>query len=121
MNKNLLKYSNAENCPVRNILDRFGDKWSMLVLLILSEEDILRFNQIHKSIGTISQKMLSVTLKNLEADDLVIRKVYPEVPPRVEYKLSSRALTLIPHIQNLVGWANEHFDEIKNARSSYTK
>ncbi len=121
MNKIPEIYSDAERCPVRNILDRFGDKWSMLVLLLLSDVEVLRFNQIHKAIGNISQKMLSVTLKNLEADGLVHRKVYPEVPPRVEYQLSERAITLIPHIRGLVDWANEHYREIETSRSGYGK
>ena len=118
MKKNI-NYSEVEVCPVRNILDRFGDKWSMLILLILNDEDELRFNQLHKTIGTISQKMLSVTLKNLEADGLVKRKVFPEVPPRVEYKLSERAKTLMPHIEGLVGWAKQNFAEISASRKEY--
>ncbi len=122
MMKNIFeKYNDAGNCPVRNILDRFGDKWSTLVLLILSESEVLRFNEIHKYISTVSQKMLSVTLKTLEADGLVKRTVYPEVPPRVEYALTKRGKSLIPHIRGLVKWANTHFDEITATRSAYEK
>ncbi len=121
MKKNLLKFSDIEHCPIRNILDRFGDKWSILILLILSEEGTLRFNQLHKIIGSISQKVLSTTLKKLEADNLVIRKIYPEVPPRVEYSLSSISVTLIPHLKNLEEWADEHFNEIKDSRTRYKK
>ena len=117
--ENLEKYSDVENCPVRNILDRIGDKWSMLVVLILSEEKVMRFNEIHKHIQTISQKMLSVTLKSLEADGLLIRTVYPEVPPRVEYQLSERGTSLIPHLQSLVIWANENFEEIQHSRAEF--
>ena len=117
--ENLYKYSDVENCPVRNILDRIGDKWSMLVVLILSEEKVMRFNEIHKHIQTISQKMLSVTLKSLEADGLLIRTVYPEVPPRVEYQLSERGVSLIPHLQSLVIWANENFEEIQHSRAEF--
>ncbi len=119
--ENLKKYEDVENCPVRNVLDRFGDKWSMLILLILSEEGLLRFNKIYKYIGTISQKMLSVTLKTLEADGLVNRTVYPEIPPRVEYQLSDMGKSLIPHIQNLVDWANERFIDIKNSRAEFKR
>ncbi len=121
MEKKLINFSETESCPVRNILDRFGDKWSMLILLVLDQEEVLRFNQIHKSIGSISQKVLSTTLKKLEADDLVVRKIYPEVPPRVEYNLSKMAKTLLPHIKGLVQWANEHFDEIQKSRNIYSK
>ena len=119
MKKKSIDYTDTESCPVRNILDRFGDKWSILILLILKQEEVLRFNQLHKMIGSISQKVLSTTLKKLEADGLVIRKIYPEVPPRVEYCLTSRSLTLIPHIQELVNWANENIDAIKTSRAAF--
>lgn len=112
----LEKYANADQCPVRNVLDRFGDKWSMLVLLLLAEYDTLRFNEIQRCIGTISQKMLATTLKSLETDGLVKRKLYPQVPPRVDYSLTSRGKSLIPHLQGLVKWADEHMKEIKKSR-----
>ena len=113
------KYSNSESCPVRNVLDRIGDKWSMLVMLLLSEEEVLRFNEIHKYIESISQKMLSVTLKGLEADGLVDRTIYPQVPPRVEYKLTERGRSLLPYITNLVDWANANIADIKKSRLEY--
>ena len=119
MKKKSIDYTDTESCPVRNILDRFGDKWSILILLILKQEEVLRFNQLHKMIGSISQKVLSTTLKKLEADGLVIRKIYPEVPPPVEYRLTSRSLTLIPHTQELVNWANENIDAIKTSRAAF--
>lgn len=118
--QNLKKYSDIENCPIRNVLDHIGDKWSMLVLSILNEEGTLRFNQIHKTIGTVSQKMLSTTLKRLESDGLLVREVFPEIPPRVEYQLTERGKSLIPHINNLVGWAVENFDGIKDSRLTFT-
>lgn len=117
----LKKYADASKCPVRNVLDRVGDKWSMLILLLLSETEVLRFNEIHKSIDTISQKMLSTTLKTLEADGLVERKVYPEIPPRVEYRLSERGKSLIPHLQSLVQWANVHIDAIRDSRARFDR
>ena len=116
MDNILKKYGNAEQCQVRNVLDRFGDKWSMLVLLLLAEYDTLRFNEIQRCIGTISQKMLATTLKSLENDGLVKRKLYPQVPPRVDYSLTSRGTSLIPHLQGLVKWADEHMKEIKKSR-----
>ena len=118
--QNLKKYSDIENCPIRNVLDHIGDKWSMLVLSILNEEGTLRFNQIHKTIGTVSQKMLSTTLKRLESDGLLVREVFPEIPPRVEYQLTERGKSSIPHINNLVGWAVENFDGIKDSRLTFT-
>lgn len=117
--KKLEKYGDAEHCPVRNIVDRIGDKWSMLVLLLLDEEDVLRFNEMHKTIGTISQKMLAVTLKSLEADGLVTRTVYPQIPPKVEYALTPRGKTLVPHLHELVGWAKDNMEHIKVSREHF--
>jgi len=113
------KYNNVEDCPVRNVIDRIGDKWSMLVLLVLEEAEVMRFSDIHKTIETISQKMLTVTLKALEADGLVSRTVYPQIPPRVEYQLTERGKSLLPHLHSLVGWAVENIDDIKESRKSY--
>lgn len=103
-------------CPIRNILSRLGDKWSMLVLITLKANGTMRFSDIHKTIGDISQRMLTVTLRTLEADGLVLRKVYAEVPPRVEYNLTETGKTLMPHIQNLIDWAVEHTPEILENR-----
>ena len=97
------------NCPVRNVLCRLGDKWSMLVLITLNANGTMRFCDIHKTIADISQRMLTVTLRTLETDGLVSRKVYAEVPPRVEYELTERGKSLIPHIEGLVDWEpNRH-------------
>lgn len=115
------KYSDIENCPVRNVLDRIGDKWSMLVLMLLSEEKVLRFSGIQKLIETISEKMLSVTLKSLEADGLVGRKVFPEIPPRVEYHLTERGKSLIPHLHSLAEWANDNMSSIRKSRKKFER
>ncbi|MDR2956531.1 MAG: helix-turn-helix transcriptional regulator [Prevotella sp.] len=105
------------NCPVRNILSKLADKWSMLVLITLHSNGVMRFGDIHKTIGDVSHRMLTVTLKSLEADGLVTRKVYAEIPPRVEYDLTETGTSLIPHIQELVQWASDHLDEITKSRS----
>ncbi len=120
MDENILKkYGNAENCPVRNIIDRLGDKWSVLVLMLLEESKVLRFNEIYGYIQTISQKMLAVTLKSLEADGLVKRTVYPQIPPKVEYELTERGRSLLPHLHQLVSWANSNMDEIRKSREAF--
>lgn len=106
----------AENCPVRNVLCRLGDKWSMLVLVTLSANDTMRFSDIHKTIDDISQRMLTVTLRTLEADGFISRNAYAEVPPRVEYHLTEMGKTLMPHIESLVNWAIGHMDEIMTSR-----
>ena len=101
-------------CPIRNVISRFGDKWSMLVLFMLhrSETGILRFNEIRRLMTDCSQKMLSQTLKNLEQSHLVHREVYPEVPPRVEYSLTDTGKSLMPAIMALIEWGKEHFNEV---------
>ena len=101
-------------CPIRNVISRFGDKWSMLVLFLLhnSETGILRFNEIRRLMTDCSQKMLSQTLKNLEQSHLVHREVYPEVPPRVEYSLTDTGKSLMPAIMALIEWGQAHFKEV---------
>ena len=101
-------------CPIRQVVSRFGDKWSMLVLYMLhtSETGVLRFNEIRHLMTDCSQKMLSATLKNLEQSHLVHREVYPEVPPRVEYSLTETGRSLMPAIIALIDWGKEHFDEV---------
>lgn len=102
-------------CPIRDVLSRLGDKWSMLVLTTLNANGTMRFSDVHRSIADISQRMLTVTLRTLEADGLISRTVYAEVPPRVEYTLTETGESLMPHIQNLVDWAmNCSPDILKN-------
>jgi DNA-binding HxlR family transcriptional regulator len=107
------------NCPVRHVLDRIGDKWSTLIILVLGDSGVMRFNEIGSAIGDISQKMLTTTLRNLEADGLVSRKMYQEIPPRVEYELTELGRSLLPLIRQLEIWASEHFQTIKRNRNRY--
>lgn len=108
-------------CPIRDILSRLGNKWSLLVLVTLNANGTMRFNQIHKTINDISQRMLAVTLRTLETDGLIGRHVYAEVPPRVEYYLTDTGRSLIPHIQGLVDWALEYMPGILRNRKSFTE
>lgn len=117
--KNLKDFHPDDNCPIRDILSRLGDKWSMLVLVTLSSNGTMRFSDIHKTITDISQRMLTVTLRSLESDGLVSRKVYAEIPPRVEYQLTGTGESLMPHIQNLVNWAVEHTPVIIRNRTAF--
>lgn len=100
------------DCPIRNILARISDKWSMLVLFTLNQSAFMRFNTLQKNIPDISQKMLTVTLRALEEDGFVKRQVYAEVPPRVEYSLTDRAISLLPHINSLISWAKDNMNAI---------
>ncbi len=89
----------------------------MLVLCVLSENDATRFNAIGKAIPDISPKVLTETLKSLEADGLIARKIYAEIPPRVEYSLTKLGQSLLPLIGDLVTWAISNFDEITSNRT----
>lgn len=108
------------NCPVRQVLDRIGDKWSTLVILLLGDSAVMRFTAISNAIGDISQKMLTATLRNLEADGLVSRRMYSEIPPRVEYELTALGKSLVPLIRALEVWADENFQTIKKNRKRHT-
>ncbi len=106
--------SSYMSCPIRQVISRFGDKWSMLVLYMLNESDtgVLRFNELRQLMTDCSQKMLSQTLKNLVQSNLVNRKVYPQVPPRVEYSLTDTGRSLMPLLTSLVDWAQNHFSDV---------
>jgi len=107
-----------QDCEVRQILDRIADKWSLLVIALL-DETTLRFGELRREIDGISQRMLTVTLRNLERDGLVERHVYAEVPPRVEYRLSALGRTLLESVQSLVRWTEENQDRVASARQSF--
>ncbi len=107
-------------CPIRNIIARIGDKWSILVLLTLDEtKQPMRFKALEAAIPDISQKMLTQVLRDLEADGLVLRHAYAEVPPRLEYELTDRSRSLLPHIHNLVGWALDNLSDIVKDRKAF--
>lgn len=101
------KNSIIEICPVRNVIARFGNKWAMLVVLVMNENgNNVRFNELLRLIPDISSRVLSSTLKTLEADGLVARKAYAEVPPKVEYSLTETGLSLVPIILELTACAS---------------
>lgn len=117
--KRMKNFHHEGICPVRDVLSRLGDKWSMLVLITLKANGTMRFSDIARSIGDVSQRMLTVTLRHLETDGLVERCVFPEVPPRVEYTLTQMGQSLMPHLENLVAWAEEHEEVILSRRAGY--
>ena len=119
MNRNELRDALYPNCPVRNVLSRVGDKWSMLVLFTLEANERQRFKELQRNIPDISQKMLTATLKMLEADALILREAFSEIPPRVEYSLTDKGKSLLPLIDNLLVWASENMDDIIEARKNY--
>lgn len=108
-----------EICPIRNVVARFGDKWSLLVLCIIDGEGTVRFNELGRLIPDISTRVLSGTLKTLEADGLIDRKVYAQVPPKVEYTLTDTGKSLIPLIYHLTEWAQKNMKKVMNHRADY--
>ncbi|CAM5572851.1 MULTISPECIES: winged helix-turn-helix transcriptional regulator [Streptomyces] len=109
-----------EGCEVRQILDRVADKWSLLVIALLDRRT-LRFTELRREVDGISQRMLTVTLRQLERDGLVRRTVHPVVPPRVDYELTPLGATLHDTIQALVTWTEVHQSEIAEARAAYDR
>ena len=121
MEKEILRKceNGRDNCPVKDVLNRIGDKWSMLAVIMLADHGTLRFNELHQLIEGISQKMLTVTLKTLETDGLLSRKMYAQIPPKVEYTLTPLGESLVPLLMGLYDWANQHMPEIKAWREKY--
>ena len=105
-------------CTVREVLGRVGDKWSALTIARLGT-GTQRFSHLRRDIDGISQRMLTVTLRNLERDGLVSRQIFPEVPPRVEYTLTGLGASLHDAILGLVQWSEGHTTEIQQARTRY--
>ena len=118
MNRTLIVDERFPDCPIRNILARICDKWSLVVIYTLDKAGgkSIRFKQLQREIPDISQRMLTVTLRTLEDDGYVSRKAYPEVPPRVEYSLTERMRSLLPHVNALIGWALDNRDAILTDR-----
>jgi DNA-binding HxlR family transcriptional regulator len=107
------------NCLARELLDRVGDKWSVYVLYTLGAAGAVRFNGLRSRVNGISQRMLTVTLRGLERDGLVVRTAFPEVPPRVEYSLTPLGATLSRLVCDLVTWADAHVKDVDAARVAY--
>lgn len=107
-----------KNCPIRNVLARICDKWSILIIFTLEQFPVMRFGELHRMIPDISQKMLTVTLRTLEEDGLVSRKVYAQIPPKVEYSLTPRGKSLLPHLNSLIQWAKEQMNDILQDRQN---
>lgn len=118
MDRTIIEDALFPECPIRNILARLCDKWSLLVIYTLDKagKGAVRFKELQRAIPDISQKMLTVTLRTLEEDGYVTRTVYAEVPPRVEYALTQRVYSLLPHFDALIGWAIDNRDAIVSDR-----
>lgn len=110
----------TSDCPVRRALDRIGDKWTTLIIGVLIDGP-RRFSDIRRSVGGISQKMLTQTLRSMERDGLVTRTMYPEIPPRVEYSLTPLGETLCEPLLAIIRWTEAHIDEVTASQARYDK
>lgn len=110
-----------EICPVRNVIARFGNKWALLVILVISENEPIRYNELGRKIPDISPRILANTLRTLEVDGLVNRKYFQEVPPRVEYSLTDTGHSLVPIILQLTEWAQNNMKTIIAHRNKNNK
>lgn len=108
-----------EMCPVRNVIARFGNKWALLTVLIIGEQGVVRFNELSRLIPDVSSRVLSSTLRTLEADGFIDRKAYAVVPPKVEYRLTEVGKSLLPLIQQLTEWAQTNMKTILDHRHRY--
>lgn len=108
-----------EMCPVRNVIARFGNKWALLTVLIIGEQGVVRFNELSRLIPDVSSRVLSSTLRTLEADGFIDRKVYAVVAPKVEYRLTEVGKSLLPLIQQLTEWAQTNMKRVMNHRKEY--
>lgn len=116
----MAEYSDPSQCPVRNVLDQLGDKWSVLIISALAHRPY-RFGELKREISDISQRMLTQTLRDLQADGLIERTVFPTMPPSVEYKLSPMGRSFLVPLSAMVDWAFEHFPAIREARQEFAK
>ena len=111
------------DCEFREMLDRVGDKWSLLVIAMLEQKPTqrARFSELKRAIPGISQRMLTATLRSLERDGLLIREVFPEVPPRVEYELTALGKRFMEPVRALVAWLQANWSTIRMARESFDR
>ncbi|MGV3491226.1 MAG: winged helix-turn-helix transcriptional regulator [Devosia sp.] len=120
LTKIMTQYSDPSKCPVRNVLDQLGDKWSVLIITALAERPY-RFGELKREIADISQRMLTQTLRDLQADGMIERTVFPTTPPSVEYKLSPMGRSFLVPLSAMVDWAFANFGAIAESREEFRK
>lgn len=118
MKRSIVQDEKFPTCPVRNVLARLCDKWTLLVIYILdrSGKDSMRFMELKQLMPDISQRMLTMTLRTMEEDGYVTRTIFPEIPPRVEYALTARTKSLMPILGSLLEWAIDNMDDVMRDR-----
>ncbi|MCM1094160.1 MAG: helix-turn-helix transcriptional regulator [Lachnospiraceae bacterium] len=114
----MAKKLDYEYCKAAPMLEWLGNKWVLVVLMKISENEPVRFNELYRNIPSVSEKVLSQVLKQLTMDGIIERQLYPDVPPRVEYSITALGHTLLPHVQILIDWGHENFDQIMKNRKN---
>ncbi len=113
----MAKKLDYEYCKAAPMLEWIGNKWALVVLVKISENEPVRFNELYRNIPSVSEKVLSQVLKQLTTNGIIERKLYPDVPPRVEYYVSDFGRTLLPHVEALINWGRDNFDQIMKNRN----
>lgn len=108
-------------CKAAPMLEWLGNKWALVVLVKISENGPVRFNELYRTIPSVSEKVLSQVLRQLVTDGIIRRKLYPDVPPRVEYSVTDFGQTLLPHVEALINWGRNNFDQIMQNRKQQEK
>ena len=103
-------------CKAAPILEWIGNKWTLVVFMKISENEPVRFNELYRSIPSVSEKVLAQVLRQLSADGIIRRELFPDVPPRTEYSLTDFGRTLLPHVESLIKWGQANFDTIISNR-----
>ncbi len=116
----MAQYADPSQCPVRNVLDQLGDKWSVLIITALAQRPY-RFGELKREIADISQRMLTQTLRDLQADGMIERTVFPTSPPSVEYRLSPMGTSILVPLSAMVDWAFAHYPAIRVAREEFAR
>lgn len=108
----MAKKLDYEYCKAAPMLEWLGNKWALVVLVKISENEPVRFNELYRNIPSVSEKVLSQVLKQLTVDGIIQRELFPDVPPRVEYSVTDLGKTLLPHVEALIKWGQENFEQI---------
>lgn len=114
----MAKKLDYEYCRAAPVLEWLGNKWALAVLVRISESEPVRFNELYRTIPSVSEKVLSQVLRQLVTDGIVGRRLFPDVPPRVEYSVTDFGRTLLPHVEALMDWGRENFDRIMANREN---
>lgn len=114
----MAKKLDYDYCSAAPMLEWIGNKWTLVVLLKISENGPIRFNELYRNIPSVSEKVLSQVLRQLTADGIIRRELFPDVPPRTEYSLTALGQTLLPHVEALISWGRDNFDTIMSNRQN---